>query len=304
MPARRLAAGDEDAAPGRLDAAERAAQVQRLAGDDTGRRRPGVHRIGVHHPGHDLAVGVDVGCRDVALRADDDADLAGVAPRHPLELLQRQQLRIAADAALRAAVRQVHRGALDRHPRRQRHHLLERHVGVVAHAPLAGAARQVVLDPVALEVGDAAVVHLDRHVDDQRALRALQRLRPAGERPEVRQHAIDLREVGVPRAGGSRVEVGKETHRRSPQHWIGVRPNGSETVGAKQAAAGPPSCRLCIMETSPSHGRAKRAGDQPNWSPSSWARWRAASRARTKASRDARRLERHQRGVRSCRPSM
>ena len=153
----------------------------RLAGDDAGGGAAGVHRVRVHHPGHDLAVGVDVRRRDVALRADDDADLAGVAARHALQLLLRQLLRVAADAALGAAVGQVHRRALDRHPGRQRHHLLERHVGVVAHAPLAGAARQVVLDAVALEVGDAAVVHLDRHVDDERALRALQRLRPARE---------------------------------------------------------------------------------------------------------------------------
>ena len=117
--------------------------------------RAGVHRVRVHHPGHDLAVGVHVGRRDVALRADDDADLAGVAARHALELLQREQLRVDADAALGAAVRQVHGRALDRHPGRQRHHFLERHVGVVAHAALARAARQVVLDAKALEVGDA-----------------------------------------------------------------------------------------------------------------------------------------------------
>ena len=185
-PPRRLAAGDEDAATGRLDAAERAAEVQGLAGDDAGRGGAGVHRVRVHHPGHDLAVGVHVGRRDVALRADDDADLAGVAARHALELLLRELLRVAADAALGAAVRQVHRRALDRHPRRQRHHLLERHVGVVANAALARAARQVVLDAIALEVGDAAVVHLDRHVDDQRALGPLQRLRPARQRTRGR----------------------------------------------------------------------------------------------------------------------
>jgi hypothetical protein len=38
--ARRLAAGHEDAAAGRLDAAERAAEVERLAGDDAGRGAP------------------------------------------------------------------------------------------------------------------------------------------------------------------------------------------------------------------------------------------------------------------------
>jgi hypothetical protein len=58
-----------------------------------------------------------------------------------------------------------------------------------------------VLDAKSFEVGDAAVVHLDRHVDDQRALRALERLRPARQRAEVGQDTVDLREVGVPGAG-------------------------------------------------------------------------------------------------------
>ena len=83
---------------------------------------PSVHRVRVHHPGHDLLVGVHVGRRDVLVRADDDADLAGVAARHALELAARELLRVDPDAALGAAVGHVHRRVLDRHPGRQRHH--------------------------------------------------------------------------------------------------------------------------------------------------------------------------------------
>jgi hypothetical protein len=105
--------------------------------------------------------------------------------------LCRQQLGVDADAALGAAERQVHRGGLDRHPGRQRHHFFQRDVRVVAHAALARAARQVVLHAEAFEVGDGAVVELDGHVDDQRALRALEGLDPARQVAQVGHHAIE-----------------------------------------------------------------------------------------------------------------
>src|SRR5438477_463730 len=83
----------------------RAAGRDRLAGDDAELRRADRHRVGVHDPGHRLGVGVDVRGGDVALGADDDADLGGVAPRHVLELAERHLLRVADDASLAAAVR-------------------------------------------------------------------------------------------------------------------------------------------------------------------------------------------------------
>src|SRR5690606_1202589 len=128
--------------------------------------------VGVHHPRHHLGVGVHVGRGDVAVGPDHDADLAGVAAREPLQLAAREAPGVDADAALGAAVGQVHGGVLDGHPPGQRHHFLEADVGVVAHAALAGAAREAVLHAVALEVRHGAVVQLHRHVDDERALRA------------------------------------------------------------------------------------------------------------------------------------
>ena len=46
-----------------------------------------VHGVRVHDPGHRLRVRVDVGCRDVLLRADEDGDLGRVAARQAFQLL-------------------------------------------------------------------------------------------------------------------------------------------------------------------------------------------------------------------------
>ena len=56
----RLLDGENASPPGRLVPALRSAQHQRLAGDHPGHRVPDVHRVGVHQPGHDLRVRVDV----------------------------------------------------------------------------------------------------------------------------------------------------------------------------------------------------------------------------------------------------
>src|SRR5688572_16225833 len=57
-------------------------------------------------------------------------------------------------------------GALPRHPRRQRGHLVERHVRVVPDAPFRGTERDVVLDAVSGEDLDFPAVHLDGTRDD------------------------------------------------------------------------------------------------------------------------------------------
>ena len=109
-----------------------------------------------------------------------------------------------------AAVGHVDGRVLDRHPRRQRHHFRQRDVLVKAHAALARATADVVLHAVALEVGDGAVVQLDRHIDNQRALGALERLDPARERAQVGRDAVDLLQVDAPGAEVLGVQVGRQ----------------------------------------------------------------------------------------------
>ena len=100
-----------------------------------------------------------------------------------LELLERELLGVDDDAALAAAVGDADDRALPGHPHREGLDLVERDVLVVADAALGRAAAEVVLDAVAGEHLDGAVVHLDREVDRELAARLTQD--PAQARVEV-----------------------------------------------------------------------------------------------------------------------
>ena len=71
----------DDALAGRVGSADRAADRDRLAGDDAGDGVAAVHRDGVHDPGHRLGVGPDVGRRDVRVGPDDALELGREPPR-------------------------------------------------------------------------------------------------------------------------------------------------------------------------------------------------------------------------------
>ena len=141
---------------------------------------PTCMRVGVHHPRHDLLVGVDVGRRDVFLRPDGVDDLGDVAAGQRFELAPRHLGRVADDAALAAAERDVRDRAFPRHPRRERGDFVERDAGVIADAALRRAERDVVLHAIAGEHLDLAVVHLDRTRDDDLPLGMGQDLPDAG----------------------------------------------------------------------------------------------------------------------------
>ena len=183
-----------DARSRRLVPEERAPQRDRLAGDDLRHGVADLHRVGVHHPGHRLLVRGHVGSRDVLLRADDRQQLGGEAPRDLLELVARELTGAAADATLGAPVREPQERALPGHPHRQRGALAERHLVVVADAALGRAEHRRVLHPVPREDRPAAGVELDRHADDERALRVAQPLRHELLDVRVRKCLLVLRE--------------------------------------------------------------------------------------------------------------
>ena len=89
----------------------------------------------------------------------------------PSSSFVRELLGVDRDAALAAAVRDADDRALPGHPHREGLDLVERDVLVVADAALGRAAAEVVLDAVAGEDLDGAVVHVDREVDGQLAAR-------------------------------------------------------------------------------------------------------------------------------------
>jgi len=212
-PGRRRAPADEHAAPGGVAAPAASAQRERLAGHDRGRGCAVHHGVGVHHPGHDFFVGVDVGRGDVPVGADDDADFAGVAPGQTLEFGFGQLARVDAHAALGAAEGHADHCVLDAHPAGQSHHLGQANVLMEAHAALARAARGIVLHAVTLEVRDPAVVHPDRNIDDEDAFGALQRFHQIRKLAQGRRGAFDLLQKHTPGTDTRRFQIGGQCMR-------------------------------------------------------------------------------------------
>src|SRR6202022_4620289 len=122
---------DGDAASGGLDPAKRTAHLDRLAGHRRRHRVTEMHRKRIHDPGHRLAVGINVRRGDVAVRADENRDLGRESPRHVLELVEWELLRVDDYSALGAAERDIDDRALPGHPHRERLDLVEGDVGGV-----------------------------------------------------------------------------------------------------------------------------------------------------------------------------
>ena len=226
---RRFAGDDHHAAAGRLAPPERSAHLDRLAGDDRRRGVADVHAVGVHDPRHDLIVGVHVRRRHVLVGADSVDDLGDVAAGQRFEFAARHPRRIADDAALAAAERHVRHGAFPRHPRRERRDFVERHVRVVADAALGRAQRDVVLDAVAGEDLDFAVVHLHRAGHDDLPLGMGQDFPDARIESEQSGRAVELLEHRVENAAAC-FHVTPVSRRPDPFRSHGESQTGQATV--------------------------------------------------------------------------
>jgi hypothetical protein len=94
------------------------------------------------------------------------ADSTDVRPAEALQFTRRHLLRVADDATLATAQRDVHHGGFPGHPRRQGPNRIDRLLRVETDATFRRASRVVVLDTEAVENLDVAVVHANwqRHV--------------------------------------------------------------------------------------------------------------------------------------------
>ena len=173
---------------GGVGATDRAADRDRLAGDDAGDGVAAMHRDRVHDPGHRLGVGADVRRRDVASPGPMIGS-SSVANRRVNASSSRHAHRagIAGHAALGPAERHVDQGALPGHPHRQGADVVDVGVRVEADPALGRSARHVVLDAVALE-----------HLDPCR-----RRAGPGSER-SARASGPEARPAGRARAPGGR----------------------------------------------------------------------------------------------------
>ena len=130
----------------------------------------------------------------VLLRTDRVDDLRDVAPRQRFELARRHPRRVAHDSALPAAERDVRHGALPCHPGGEGGHFVEGDLRVIADAAFRRAEGDVVLDAVAREDLDLAVVHQHGTRDDDLPLRVREDAPDAGIEIEQTGGAIELLE--------------------------------------------------------------------------------------------------------------
>src|SRR5262245_7959021 len=116
----------------------------------------------IHHPGHDLRSGVNVGRGDIAMHTEFSGGGTNPCPGKTLFLTFGEFLWIAGHTALAATERNVDDGALPCHPRRERANGVNCFFGMPANAALGRAAGSVVLNAVPVKDVSAAIVHLDR----------------------------------------------------------------------------------------------------------------------------------------------
>jgi hypothetical protein len=119
----------------------------------------------VEHPQHVLRGRHHVRRGHVHERADLARDLAHPATTDRLLLARAEVVRIADDASLAAAERNVDHRAFPGHPHRQRPHRVHGFLRVESNAALAGTARVVVLYPETAEHLHRAIVHADGNAE-------------------------------------------------------------------------------------------------------------------------------------------
>ena len=219
----------------RLVPEDGAADRDRLAGHDLGHDVADLRRVGVHHPGHRLLVRRHVRRRDVLLRADERGEVGGEAPGQPRELRLRERARVAAHAALRAAVGQSEERALPGHPHRERRTLAEVDAGVVADAALRRPEHRRVLHAVGRERPYRPVVHPHRQGQDHCPLGQAQALRDVLRDARVRRRLLELR-AGLPVERRVPLEPGRG--RRNLDHGADSTPGRPQTAGCAPQTRG------------------------------------------------------------------
>src|SRR5882724_10121238 len=126
-----FAHGVETTARSGLVTTLRAAEGDRLAGDDPEFSVSAHHGNGVHDPGHCLLVRINIRRGNIAIGTNDGSNLKGVATSESLEFTLRQALRIADDTTFASTIGDAHRGTLPGHPRCERLYLVESNVRVI-----------------------------------------------------------------------------------------------------------------------------------------------------------------------------
>ncbi len=192
-----LVDGDRHAAPRGLGAAHRPEQIHGLARHHA-RMEAIDSPVLVHDPRHHLGIGVDVRRRDVRGVADELVQALDKPAGETFELELGQLVRVHRDPALGASKRYSHQRRLPRHQRGQRPHLVNVDCRVIAQPALEGTAAVVVLNAIADERANTAVIHADIALDPQLPVRSDQKRNlifpKVGNVPRLAHELVDVLE--------------------------------------------------------------------------------------------------------------
>src|SRR5205807_10642311 len=145
------------------------AQFQWFSCNDGSDRVAHMHGVGIHDPGHDLLVRVDVRTRDIFFRTQDLNELRSVPSGESLEFTLRHLVWIAYHPTSCAAERDVHQGTFPCHPTREGTRLVKGQVGAVTDATLGWPPIDRVLHPESGEYLQTSIVQLHGDMHDDSA---------------------------------------------------------------------------------------------------------------------------------------
>ena len=158
-----------------------------------------MHAVGIHDPGHDLFIGVDIRGGDVFFGTEKLEQLSRITTGQPLQLSGRHLGRIANDATLGSSKRDVHDGAFPGHPGGKRFDFVECDVRRESQPPLTRPARDVVLDAVARENLKPPGVHENRDVNSDFPPRIAEELVEAIIQVQLLSRDVETRHHGLKR---------------------------------------------------------------------------------------------------------
>src|ERR1051326_5158843 len=124
---------------------------QGFTGNHSGYRVTLMHGKCIHHPRHNLWIGIHVRCRNIAVWTYQNRYFCSIATAKALKLRARQRMGITENSPFGPTKRDTDNGAFPRHPHGQRAHLIERDFGAKTDTTLGRSAIDVVLHPVTCE---------------------------------------------------------------------------------------------------------------------------------------------------------
>src|SRR5690625_3318925 len=188
----RLGSGNKHTAPSGLLAAQTTAQSDGFACDNPTVVGAIESRIGIHHPGHDLTVGIYIRRRNIMLRTNDRPYFRSISAGDACQFLSGIVLGIDAHPSFGSPERDINGGTFDRHPGRERHHLAQIDLRMKAYATFARPPGNIMLHAVAFKMGNVAVIQLNGDIHDEYPLGPFERFCPAGQLTQMRDDPVDL----------------------------------------------------------------------------------------------------------------